>query len=89
MNGVALAAAAGVLLTATGTAGALAYAGLAAADRVWELRPAAMRLGGTPATSSGVGGAAPSRRRRRRGSRNRMWLEHASARGLRRALAPR
>lgn len=38
-NGVALAAAAGVLLTATGTAGALAYAAWAATDRLWLLRP--------------------------------------------------
>jgi hypothetical protein len=42
-NGVALAAAAGVLLTATGTAGALAYAAWAAIDRLWTLRPAARR----------------------------------------------
>jgi uncharacterized membrane protein YbhN (UPF0104 family) len=42
-NGVALAAAAGVLLTATGTAGALAYAGWAGLDRLWTLRPAARR----------------------------------------------
>jgi uncharacterized membrane protein YbhN (UPF0104 family) len=42
-NGVALAAAAGVLLTATGTAGALAYAGWAGLDRLWMLRPAARR----------------------------------------------
>jgi hypothetical protein len=41
-NGVALAAAAGVLLTATGTAGAIAYAGWAATDRLWTLRPAAL-----------------------------------------------
>ena len=39
-NGVALAAAAGVLLTATGTAGALVYAAWAATDRLWVLRPA-------------------------------------------------
>jgi len=38
-NGVALAAAAGVLLTATGTAGALVYAGWAATDRLWLVRP--------------------------------------------------
>jgi hypothetical protein len=38
-NGVALAAAAGVLLTATGTAGALAYAAWALTDRLWTLRP--------------------------------------------------
>ena len=38
-DGVALAAAAGVLLTATGTAGALAYAAWALADRLWTLRP--------------------------------------------------
>jgi hypothetical protein len=42
-NGVALAAAAGVLLTATGTAGALVYAGWAGIDRLWTLRPAAQR----------------------------------------------
>jgi hypothetical protein len=42
-DGVALAAASGVLLTATGTAGALAYAGWAATDRLWMLRPAARR----------------------------------------------
>jgi hypothetical protein len=40
-NGVALTAAAGVLLTATGTAGALAYAGWAGIDRLWALRPTA------------------------------------------------
>lgn len=40
-NGVALAAASGVLLTATGTAGALAYAAWAMTDRLWALRPAA------------------------------------------------
>ncbi len=42
-NGVALAAAAGVLLTATGAAGALAYAAWAGADRLWMLRQAARR----------------------------------------------
>jgi hypothetical protein len=41
VNGVALAAASGVLLTATGTAGALAYALWAIADHLWTLRPAA------------------------------------------------
>lgn len=40
-DGVALAAAAGALLTATGTAGALAYAGWAGIDRLWTLRPGA------------------------------------------------
>ena len=40
-NGVALAAAAGVLLTATGTAGAIAYAVWAMTDRLWTLRPSA------------------------------------------------
>jgi hypothetical protein len=44
-NGVALAAAAGVLLTATGTAGALAFATWAGLDRLWILRPAARRRG--------------------------------------------
>jgi hypothetical protein len=43
-DGAALAAAAGVLLTATGTLGALAYAGWAGADRLWALRPAARPL---------------------------------------------
>jgi uncharacterized membrane protein YbhN (UPF0104 family) len=43
VNGPALAAAAGVLLTATGTLGALAYAGWAGIDRLWLLRPAARR----------------------------------------------
>ena len=42
-HGAALAAAAGVLLTATGTLGALAYAGWACIDRLWALRPAAWR----------------------------------------------
>jgi uncharacterized membrane protein YbhN (UPF0104 family) len=37
-NGPALAAAAGVLLTATGTAGALAYAAWAGVDRLWMMR---------------------------------------------------
>jgi hypothetical protein len=40
-DGVALVAAAGVLLTATGTAGAVAYAVWAGLDRLWTLRPAA------------------------------------------------
>ena len=43
VDGAALAAAAGVLLTATGTLGALAYAGWAGIDRLWMLRPAARR----------------------------------------------
>jgi hypothetical protein len=44
-NGVAATAAAGVLLTATGTAGALAFAGWAAVDRVWRSsRPAVLPL---------------------------------------------
>jgi uncharacterized membrane protein YbhN (UPF0104 family) len=38
VDGPALAAAAGVLLTATGTLGALAYAGWAGLDRLWMLR---------------------------------------------------
>jgi hypothetical protein len=42
-DGAALAAAAGVLLTATGTLGALAYAAWAGIDRLWMLRPAARR----------------------------------------------
>lgn len=40
-NGVALAAASGVLLTATGTAGAIVYATWAMTDRLWTLRPGA------------------------------------------------
>ncbi|MGH2945924.1 MAG: hypothetical protein ACRDPC_06625 [Solirubrobacteraceae bacterium] len=47
-NGAALTAAAGVLLTATGTAGALAYAGWAGIDRLWTLRPAARRRSAVP-----------------------------------------
>ena len=52
-NGVALAAAAGVLLTATGTAGAIAYAAWAGADRLWMLRPSRRRsaLSQLPATT--------------------------------------
>jgi uncharacterized membrane protein YbhN (UPF0104 family) len=42
-DGAALAAAGGVLLTATGTLGALSYAGWAGIDRLWMLRPAARR----------------------------------------------
>jgi uncharacterized membrane protein YbhN (UPF0104 family) len=42
-NGAALTAAAGVLLTATGTAGALAFATWAGLDRLWMLRPAGLR----------------------------------------------
>ena len=42
-NGVALAAAAGALLTATGTAGALAYGGWAGLDRLWLTRRTARR----------------------------------------------
>jgi uncharacterized membrane protein YbhN (UPF0104 family) len=38
-DGVAMAAAAGVLLTVTGTAGALGYAAWAGLDRLWTLRP--------------------------------------------------
>jgi uncharacterized membrane protein YbhN (UPF0104 family) len=41
-DGPALTAAAGVLLTATGTAGALAYASWAGLDRLWTLRPVAV-----------------------------------------------
>jgi uncharacterized membrane protein YbhN (UPF0104 family) len=42
-GGAALAAAGGVLLTATGTLGALSYAAWAGIDRLWTLRPAARR----------------------------------------------
>ena len=57
-DGVALTAAAGVLLTATGTAGALAYAGWAGIDRLWILRPAPKRVAhvstvGPPAIETG------------------------------------
>ena len=56
-NGVALAAAAGVLLTATGAAGAIAYAAWAGADRLWTLRPAARRRGVLPPqTQPAMGG---------------------------------
>jgi hypothetical protein len=49
-TGVAGVSAAGVLLTATGTAGSLAYGGWALADRLWtrrtsRLRPCAARTG--------------------------------------------
>lgn len=44
-DGAAMAAAGGVLLTATGTLGALTYAGWAGIDRLWTLRPAARRRG--------------------------------------------
>jgi uncharacterized membrane protein YbhN (UPF0104 family) len=43
VDGPALAAAAGVLLTATGTLGALTYAAWAGIDRLWMLRPAGQR----------------------------------------------
>jgi hypothetical protein len=41
-NGVAATAAAGVLLTVTGTAGALTFAAWATADRVWRRRPSVL-----------------------------------------------
>jgi hypothetical protein len=41
-NGVAATAAAGVLLTVTGTAGALTFATWATADRVWRRRPSVL-----------------------------------------------
>lgn len=41
-NGIAIAAAAGVLLTATGTAGALGYMSWALADRLWGARRSAV-----------------------------------------------
>ena len=53
-QGPALAAAAGVLLTATGTAGALTYAGWAGFDRLWTLRPAARRRAAAAAAVSPV-----------------------------------
>jgi uncharacterized membrane protein YbhN (UPF0104 family) len=50
-HGAALAAAGGVLLTATGTLGALSYAGWAGVDRLWTLRRgrARVRSGGVVA----------------------------------------
>lgn len=42
-GGVASVSAAGVLLTATGTLGALAYAGWALTDRLWTKRSASRR----------------------------------------------
>jgi hypothetical protein len=57
-DGAALAAAGGVLLTATGTLGALAYATWAGVDRLWMLRPAARRarvLPRTPVAAEAVG----------------------------------
>ncbi len=65
-NGVALAAAAGVLLTATGTAGALAFATWAGLDRLWILRPAAQRRPRAPWSRSPRSRPAARRRRRRR-----------------------
>ena len=50
-HGAALAAAAGVLLTATGTLGALAYAGWAGIDRLWSLQRASRRPPRPRATS--------------------------------------
>jgi hypothetical protein len=49
-TGVAAASAAGVLLTATGSLGALAYGGWAVADRVWTKRKTRLRhrAAGTP-----------------------------------------
>jgi uncharacterized membrane protein YbhN (UPF0104 family) len=53
-GGVALAAAAGVLLTATGTVGALAFAGWAAADRLAHWRTSRARPGsGVPRAQAG------------------------------------
>ena len=43
-TGVAGVSAAGVLLTATGTLGALAYGGWALADRLWTKRKTRLRL---------------------------------------------
>ena len=54
VNGVALAAAAGVLLTATGTAGALAYAAWAATDRLWTLRAVPRRPLPAETTTAGA-----------------------------------
>jgi uncharacterized membrane protein YbhN (UPF0104 family) len=49
-TGVAGVSAAGVLLTATGTVGALGYGGWALADRIWTKRQTRLRLG-TPGTA--------------------------------------
>jgi uncharacterized membrane protein YbhN (UPF0104 family) len=49
-SGVAGVSAAGVLLTATGTVGALGYGGWALADRIWTKRRTRLRLG-TPGTA--------------------------------------
>ena len=54
-NGVALAAAAGTLLTATGTAGALAFTAWAALDRVWMMRSAARRRPLAPEPRPAIG----------------------------------
>jgi uncharacterized membrane protein YbhN (UPF0104 family) len=55
-DGAALAAAGGVLLTATGTLGALTYVGWAGIDRLWMLRPAARpRLAPTPEPRPAIG----------------------------------
>ena len=52
-DGVAAAAAAGVLMTVTGTLGGLCFAGWAGADRLWSLsRRAALRRGRRPAPRS-------------------------------------
>jgi uncharacterized membrane protein YbhN (UPF0104 family) len=52
-DGVAAAAAAGVLLTATGTVGGLCFAGWAGADRLWSVsRRAALRRARAPAPRS-------------------------------------
>jgi hypothetical protein len=50
-NGVAGVSAAGVLLTATGTLGALGYAGWALADRLWTKRTTRLRRLHAPATA--------------------------------------
>jgi hypothetical protein len=49
-NGVAGVSAAGVLLTATGTLGALVYAGWALADRLWMQRSTSPRREASGAT---------------------------------------
>ena len=68
-HGPAATAAAGVLLTATGTVGALAYVAWAGADRLWVTRRAAAGRGKRPRPAILLGGPAPEstgRRRRRR-----------------------
>jgi uncharacterized membrane protein YbhN (UPF0104 family) len=67
-NGVAGVTAAGVLLTATGTAGALGYAGWAFADRLWMTRQSRLGLRASPTARRAP--ALTSSSRRHAGSAN-------------------